>query len=254
VSPYFDTVETHLALNPHVAPRRLLDGSSVRAARPRQRGPTRPLVVWVSLCSKTSVQRRFICLKSASDVGATAAFILLRSPEGSVLPAARRHDGVEEGVASSFDTVETRLAPHLGACPSQPRPLLYARGPDTRTVLVIEDDGAIALMLQDALELGGYRVVLAVGSASLAVAVVEQPALILLDIRMPEMDGPEVSRRLRADPATASIPIVAMSAHLWGAESVPVYMAHDAYLAKPFGLMELWALVARLITASAHRW
>lgn len=57
-------------------------------------------------------------VKSSTNHGAITPFILLRSAEGSVSPAARGQDGVEEGVASYFDTVETHLALHPPGLPN----------------------------------------------------------------------------------------------------------------------------------------
>src|SRR5690349_12160385 len=79
-------------------------------------------------------------------------------------------------------------------------------------VLVVDDDAAIRDMVTMALQDEGYEVVTAVGAQALAVARTVNPTVILLDIMMPDMDGIEVSRRLRADPATRNIPIIAMSA------------------------------------------
>ena len=77
-----------------------------------------------------------------------------------------------------------------------------------------------------------------------------RPDVILLDYAMPEMDGAELSRRLRADPTTAAIPIILMSAHPRAARPrIPV----DAELPKPFDLEALSTVVARWKdTRSAH--
>ncbi len=82
----------------------------------------------------------------------------------------------------------------------------------------------------------------AIDGAALQVARERQPALILLDIMMPGMDGVEVSRRLRADPATAHIPLVAMSAvaHL---RTKAAQMAVNDRLPKPFHLEGLYRMV-----------
>jgi len=82
------------------------------------------------------------------------------------------------------------------------------------------------------------------GTAGIAVACAEHPDVILLDINMPDMDGPEVSRRWRADPATAHIPLVVMSSHV-ARGGVPPEMPHDDRLPKPFALDALYATVAR---------
>jgi len=115
------------------------------------------------------------------------------------------------------------------------------------TVLVVDDDVSTVEMIQEVLEMEGYRVVRAVDGESLGVALREQPHLILLDINMPGMDGPEVSRRLRADPATAHIPIVVMSSHV-ARGTVPPEMPHDDRLTKPFALDALVVTVARWVT------
>jgi CheY-like chemotaxis protein len=113
----------------------------------------------------------------------------------------------------------------------------------TKTVLVVEDDAAITAMVSAALTDEGYQVVQAVDGDAIPVAHDVHPALILLDIHMPQMDGQEVSRRLRADPQTKDIPIVGMSA---GARlaAVPADLLDDR-LPKPFDLDDLLAVVAR---------
>lgn len=83
------------------------------------------------------------------------------------------------------------------------------------TILVIEDDLAIAQLIRDTLESGGYRVLLAVSDVGtgLAMARRERPRAILLDLDAPgpELAGSDVVRLLRSIPDTAHIPIIAMS-------------------------------------------
>jgi len=116
------------------------------------------------------------------------------------------------------------------------------------TILVIEDDKATAGMIQEFLEAEDYRTLYAVDGDSIPVALAERPDVILLDVNMPGMDGPEVSRRLRADPATARIPIIGMSAggHRGG---TPSAMAANDWLSKPFPLDDLLAKVDHWGTA-----
>ena len=111
-------------------------------------------------------------------------------------------------------------------------------------VLVVDDDASIIAVIRDALEDEGYQVVSAVNGQALPIARDAQPRAILLDIMMPGMDGVEVSKRLRADPLTAHIPIVVMSAHsnlAARADQMPV----DDRLPKPFDIDELYAIVER---------
>ncbi len=116
----------------------------------------------------------------------------------------------------------------------------------TATILVIEDDLATAGLIRDALESEGYHVLHAIGDAGVALARDGRPRVILLDIDMPGMGGPEVSRHLRADPQTMAIPIVCMSARDRRAH-IPVDMLYDDCLPKPFRLAELYAMVAHWI-------
>jgi CheY-like chemotaxis protein len=111
----------------------------------------------------------------------------------------------------------------------------------TPTVLVVDDDAGIRDLLEIALEEEGYRVYTAVDGAALQLAHDRQPALILLDLMMPGMDGFEVSQRLRADPATAHIPIIVMSALL---PSRSVLLPVNDRLSKPFTLVARWTAAA----------
>ncbi len=115
-----------------------------------------------------------------------------------------------------------------------------------QSVLIVDDDPSIVALLRTALEEEGYRVETASGDDALQIAREVRPSLILLDILMPGMGGAELSRRLRADPATSRIPILAMSA----VAQFPVFtdeMAIDDVLPKPFRLADLLAKIARWV-------
>jgi CheY-like chemotaxis protein len=114
------------------------------------------------------------------------------------------------------------------------------------TVLVVDDDPEIVEVLAEALADDGYAVLAAVDGAALRVAHEAQPDVILLDIMMPNMDGIEVSTRLHADPQTAHIPIIAMSAYQQ-MDTLEEQMGAQGRLRKPFEFKEMYALIARCI-------
>lgn len=115
---------------------------------------------------------------------------------------------------------------------------------DKGMVLVVDDEPSIVELLTDTLEAEGYDVRSAVGAATLDVARDVRPDVILLDLMMPGMGGIEVSQRLRADPRTAAIPVIACSAgHNLRAHAAE--MEASDYLAKPFSLGDLLQRVAR---------
>jgi len=102
--------------------------------------------------------------------------------------------------------VESGLSLENGAVPGLPRP------PEVK-ILCVDDDPLILQLNGDILKFHGYKVLNALdGPAALEVAARERPALILLDIMMPGMDGFEVCHRLKADPALKDIPIIVLTA------------------------------------------
>jgi CheY-like chemotaxis protein len=118
------------------------------------------------------------------------------------------------------------------------------------TVLVVDDDPVIRAFVSSALEDEGYHAVSAVDGPALEAACRRQPAVVLLDLMMPGMDGAEVSRRLRADPATAYIPIILMSAQ-HDLRSRSAHLPVNELLAKPFDLDRLFALIDKWETVTA---
>ncbi len=112
-------------------------------------------------------------------------------------------------------------------------------------ILVVEDEPDIRRLIVLHLERGGFRCVTAAsGPEALRLATSRSPDLVVLDLLLPGMDGLEVCRRLRADPATASVPIVMLTARADEVDRVVgLELGADDYIAKPFSPKEL---VARL--------
>ena len=118
-----------------------------------------------------------------------------------------------------------------------------------RTIFIADDELDFVSTLKSRLEFEGYRVVTASdGKEALEQIVREKPDLILLDIMMPTLNGYQVCRELRENPATRSIPIVMLTARsqesdkFWGKEA-----GADAYLVKPFDMDELMEAVVEQI-------
>jgi two-component system, cell cycle response regulator DivK len=113
-------------------------------------------------------------------------------------------------------------------------------------VLVVEDNEKNMKLLRDVLQATGHKVLEATdGEGALALAREHSPALVLMDIQLPDMDGVEALARLRADPATAAIPVVAVTAQaMKGDRERFVAAGFDAYLSKPIDLDELLEAVA----------
>src|SRR5262249_20679194 len=81
-------------------------------------------------------------------------------------------------------------------------------------ILYVEDNDDSIYMLRNRLTRAGYTVVVATdGAQGVAMAASEQPALILMDLSLPVLDGWEATRRIKAAPETSRIPIIALSAH-----------------------------------------
>jgi DNA-binding response OmpR family regulator len=117
------------------------------------------------------------------------------------------------------------------------------------TVLIVDDEPAILELVRFTLEDDQVRVLEASdGLAALDIARAERPALILLDVRMPHLDGVEVCRRLRAEAALRSTRIVMLTAADQEADRAHGLAAGaDEYLSKPFSPLALLALVRSIL-------
>ena len=111
----------------------------------------------------------------------------------------------------------------------------------TKRILVIEDQEDNRAILRDLLTSAGFSVLEAVnGAEGVTKAKTELPDLILMDIQMPIMDGYEATRRIKAEVATASIPIIAVTSYALSGDEVRAREAGcNGYVAKPFSPRQL---------------
>jgi two-component system cell cycle response regulator DivK len=116
-------------------------------------------------------------------------------------------------------------------------------------ILVVEDRPMNAKLLRDVLVASGYEVAeTETAEAGLAVARERLPALILMDIQLPGMDGITAVRELKGDSATAKIPVIAVTASAMPLERDAILRAgFDGYQAKPISVKDLLAEVRRLV-------
>jgi len=122
-------------------------------------------------------------------------------------------------------------------------------------ILIIDDDVDTLRLVGLMLQRQGYHISAASnGSQGLAKALEERPDLILLDVMMPDMDGYEVTRRLRKNPATVSIPILMFTAKTQLDDKVTGFeVGADDYLTKPTHPTELQAHVKALLARAASK-
>ena len=113
------------------------------------------------------------------------------------------------------------------------------------TILVVDDERPLRNLLALVFADSGHRVMLAAnGRQALELMRQERPNLVLADVMMPELNGVELCRRIRAVPALAGVPVILMSAA--GARADTDDLA-AAFLTKPFDLDEVETLVGRLL-------
>jgi CheY-like chemotaxis protein len=120
------------------------------------------------------------------------------------------------------------------------------------TILVIDDDLANLALAQALLQAEGFEVHVAMDAAStFQVLKTVTPSLILMDIQLPEVDGWELTRRLKADPATSGIPVIAITAYgKAGDENKARQTGFVEFLAKPISTRDLPVIVRRHLASS----
>jgi two-component system cell cycle response regulator DivK len=119
----------------------------------------------------------------------------------------------------------------------------------SKRILVIEDTEDNRRILRDLLTRAGFELIEAAdGESGVAMATAHRPDLILMDIQLPVFDGYEATRRIRANPDTQTIPIIAVTSYaLSGDESKALAAGCDGYVAKPFSPRKILALVQQFL-------
>jgi two-component system, cell cycle response regulator DivK len=114
-------------------------------------------------------------------------------------------------------------------------------------ILVVEDNEKNMKLFRDVLQATGYTTIEASsGEEALALAGGRTPDLVLMDIQLPDIDGVEALRRLRADERTAAVPVLALTAQaMQGDRERFLEAGFDGYVSKPVNVVELIAIVKR---------
>jgi len=121
-------------------------------------------------------------------------------------------------------------------------------------ILIVDDNDELLKSLSFALRtLGGFRIEVARnGAEGLEKAVELQPDCMVVDVKMPEIDGLQLARAMRGDPATADIPLVILSALVQDADrALGMFAGADQYLTKPSKPQVVIAAIQRAITLTA---
>lgn len=119
----------------------------------------------------------------------------------------------------------------------------------SKRILVIEDHEENRRLLRDLLSSVGYEFIEAVtGEEGLASAEKDVPDLILMDIQLPGLDGYEVTRRIKANPALRHIPVIAVTSYALSGDEIKALEAGcDSYVTKPFDPVELLAKIREFL-------
>ena len=118
-----------------------------------------------------------------------------------------------------------------------------------KRILVVEDQEDLRGVLRDLLLGSGYAVLEAAdGQSGIATAKSDRPDLILMDIQMPVLNGYEATRQIKADPALAATPIIAVSSFaMKGDEEKARAAGCDHYVTKPYSPMQLLRVIRAIL-------
>jgi len=120
------------------------------------------------------------------------------------------------------------------------------------TVLIVEDNDKNMKLARDVLQAKGYQTLEAeTGEEGVRLAKEQTPDLVLMDIQLPGINGIEAFKQIRADPKTARIPVVALTASVTPTDRSQITAAgFDAFVGKPINLKEFLDTVKRFVEAA----
>ena len=120
-------------------------------------------------------------------------------------------------------------------------------------VLVVEDDAGVRGLLQAILEDEGFEILLAAdGEEGLDLARTAEPAVLLIDVMMPGLGGPEVLRRLRREDGTLPFAVLVLTGAVESVEPLRYELGLDSILEKPFDIITLASRVKELASRVEH--
>lgn len=165
-------------------------------------------------------------------------------------------EGENKGSIFTFEIPYVSLGPKHTEKFSEsgpPRPFAtqdaYSPDENKPSILVVEDNSANMRLTTNLLQLGGYKALPAFTSEeAIDILKTQTPALILMDISLPGMDGFRATRAIKNNPATANIPIVALTAHAMKDDEAKAMEAGcDAYLVKPIDTRKFYRTILKLL-------
>ena len=121
------------------------------------------------------------------------------------------------------------------------------------TILIVEDNEKNLKLVRDVLQVKGYQT-LEAGTAEVGIrlAVERRPDLVLMDIQLPGMNGIDALKALRAEPSTAGIPVIALTASVMQQDRQEIMRAgFDAFIEKPINLREFLGTVQKTLPAKS---
>jgi two-component system, cell cycle response regulator DivK len=122
-------------------------------------------------------------------------------------------------------------------------------------ILIVEDNEKNMKLVRDILQHKGYSTLEAVtGGEGVRLAVDKRPDLVLMDIQLPDIDGIEALRRIRAEPALDAVPVLAVSASVMPDEQHKIVTSgFDAFITKPINLKQFVDTVQRFLAEGRKR-
>ena len=119
----------------------------------------------------------------------------------------------------------------------------------SKLILVVEDQEDNRRIMRDLLTSTGYEIIEAItGEEGVRAAETHQPALILMDIQLPGIDGYEATRRIKANPDLSATPIIVVTSYALSGDDVKAFEAGcDAYVSKPFSPRALLAKIREFV-------
>jgi two-component system cell cycle response regulator DivK len=120
------------------------------------------------------------------------------------------------------------------------------------TILIVEDNLKNMKLVRDLLKAKGYETLEATtGEQGVALALAHEPDLVLMDIQLPDINGIEAFERIRADPRTADVPVVAFTASVTPTDRNRITQAgFSGFVSKPIELKQFLATIKRMLGAS----